>query len=34
MHVSKEFESKTGKKVISNNNYLPEKKTKKITKKK
>jgi hypothetical protein len=30
----KELESKIGKKVISNENYLPEKKIKKITKKK
>ena len=33
-NARKELESKTGKKVISNENYLPEKKTKKITKKK
>jgi len=33
-NARKELESKTGKRVISNENYLPEKKTKKITKKK
>ncbi|PCI92595.1 MAG: phage antirepressor protein [Flavobacteriales bacterium] len=33
-NARKELESKTGKRVISNDNYLPEKKTKKITKKK
>jgi DNA-damage-inducible protein D len=33
-NARKELESKTGKKVISNENYLPEKKIKKITKKK
>lgn len=33
-NARKELESRTGKKVISNENYLPEKKTKKIDKKK
>jgi hypothetical protein len=33
-NARKELESKTGKKVISNENYLPEKKTKKIDRKK
>jgi len=33
-NARKELESKTGKKVINNDNYLPEQKTKKITKKK
>jgi len=32
-NARKELESKTGKKIISNNNYLPENKTKKLNKK-
>lgn len=33
-NARKELESKSGKKVVSNQNYLPEKKTKKIDEKK